>query len=65
MIALSPKFANINETALNIIAQALYLGPFGNIAANVSEQLVISPTAVLRQASVTVAARTKSPGLPR
>ena len=65
IIASRPRFAKINDTALNVIAHALYDGPLPNSALKVSAQPVMSPTAVLRQASVTVAARTISPVFPR
>ena len=64
-MALSPRFANRKETRLNTTAHTAYFGPRGKMPAKVSAQLVTSPTAVLRQASVTVAARTSAPAEPR
>lgn len=65
MIVLSPKLESAKEISVNKTAQARYPGPFGNIPQKVSAQLVIRPTDVLRQASVTVAARITRPALPR
>ena len=56
MMALRPRFANSSDTRLKMIAQMRYFGPSGKSALNVSAQLVMRPTAVLRHASVTVAA---------
>jgi len=65
MIALRPKFANVNEMTPKMIAQILYDGPEGKRVSKVSAQLVIKPTDVLRHASVTVMASTSRPNVPK
>ena len=65
MMALRPRFANTKDMTLKITAQTAYFGPRGKMVENVSAQLVTRPTAVLRQASVTVAARMSRPTPPR
>ena len=65
MMALRPRFASRSEMRLKMTAQVRYFGPLGKRAVKVSAQLVMRPTAVLRQASVTVAARMKRPAVPR
>ena len=65
IIVLKPRFEKSNDIKLNIIAHERYLGPLGKRAAKVSEQLVISPTAVFKQARVIVAASMKRPMPPK
>ena len=65
MILFSPRLAIRSEAMLKMIAQTRYENDFGNSLTKVSEQLVMSPTAVLRQAKVNVAARIIPPVLPK
>ena len=53
MIASRPKLETMNENIVNIKVQATTV-TLGNILLNISEQLTMSATEVLKQARVTV-----------
>ena len=56
VMAVSPMVAIRNATTTKRIAHTRYFGPLGKITVKASEQLVTNPTAVFRQATVTVTA---------
>ena len=65
IIAPSPMVDIRKDMTQKPIAHTRYFGPRGKSSQNISPQLVMSPTAVLRQASVTITARMIPPTLPK
>lgn len=65
MIASRPKLETTNENNVNATAHCFIDQNFGNILLNISEQLTIKATEVLKQARVTVVSKIYIPNFPK